>query len=268
MSTAGSAGVAAQIENVLAPKLSFTSRGGVPTLAARWSRRLRLTRMISIVTGLVAGAIHVVSGPDHLAAIAPFAAESQRKAWDVGLRWGVGHAGGVLFIGVLSLLLRDWLPVEAISGWSERLVGLVLIGIGLWGVRRALSQRVHTHEHEHDGRRHVHIHAHAETGAHSHEGGAEHRHTHAAFAVGTLHGVAGSSHFLGVLPALAFGTATEAAGYLAAYGVGTVAAMVGFSALVGVSARNLAAGSARAYRQLMGACSLAAVGVGGWWLVA
>ena len=224
--------------------------------------------MISIVTGLVAGAIHVVSGPDHLAAIAPFAAESQRKAWDVGLRWGVGHAGGVLFIGVLSLLLRDWLPVEAISGWSERLVGVVLIGIGLWGVRRALSQRVHTHEHEHDGRRHVHIHAHAETGAHEHAASGEHRHTHAAFAVGTLHGVAGSSHFLGVLPALAFTTVTEAAGYLAAYGVGTVAAMVGFSALLGVSARNLAAGSARAYRQLMGACSLAAVGVGGWWLIA
>jgi ABC-type nickel/cobalt efflux system permease component RcnA len=224
--------------------------------------------MISIVTGLVAGAIHVVSGPDHLAAIAPFAAESQRRAWDVGLRWGVGHAGGVLFIGVLSLLLRDWLPVEAISGWSERLVGVVLIGIGLWGVRRALSERIHTHEHEHQGQRHVHIHTHEGTSGHTHEAAVEHRHTHAAFAVGTLHGVAGSSHFLGVLPALAFGTTTEAAGYLAAYAVGTVGAMVLFSALVGVSARSLATGSSRAYRQLMGTCSLAAVAVGGWWLFA
>ena len=223
--------------------------------------------MISVLTGLVAGAIHVVSGPDHLAAVAPFAAESRRKAWDVGLRWGVGHAGGVLFIGLLSLLLRDWLPVAAISSWSERLVGVMLIGIGLWGARRALSGRVHTHEHEHNGATHVHIHTHDGATAHTHEHTPEHRHTHAAFAVGTLHGVAGSSHFLGVLPALAFPTMTEAVWYLAAYGVGTVVAMVGFASLVGLSARSLAVSSAQAYRQMMAVCSLAAVVVGGWWLM-
>ena len=223
--------------------------------------------MISVITGLVAGAIHVVSGPDHLAAVAPFAAESRRKAWDVGLRWGVGHAGGVLFIGLLSLLLRDWLPVAAISSWSERLVGVMLIGIGLWGARRALSGRVHTHEHEHNGATHVHIHTHDGATAHTHEHTPEHRHTHAAFAVGTLHGVAGSSHFLGVLPALAFPTMTEAVWYLAAYGVGTVVAMVGFASLVGLSARSLAVSSAQAYRQMMAVCSLAAVVVGGWWLM-
>ncbi len=228
---------------------------------------LRCNCMISILTGLVAGAIHVVSGPDHLAAIAPFAAESRRKAWDVGLRWGVGHAGGVLFIGLLSLLLRDWLPLDAISEWSERLVGVVLIGIGLWGLRRVMNGRVHTHEHEHNGQRHVHIHTHDGGTAHSHEGAPEHRHTHAAFAVGTLHGLAGSSHFLGVLPALAFSTTTEAVWYLIAYGSGTVVAMVVFSSLVGLSARNLAASSAQAYRQMMAVCSLAAVVVGGWWLL-
>ena len=223
--------------------------------------------MISVITGLVAGAIHVISGPDHFAAVAPFAAESRRKAWDVGLRWGVGHAGGVLFIGLLSLLLRDWLPVAAISSWSERLVGVMLIGIGLWGARRALSGRVHTHEHEHNGATHVHIHTHDGATAHTHEHTPEHRHTHAAFAVGTLHGVAGSSHFLGVLPALAFPTMTEAVWYLAAYGVGTVVAMVGFASLVGLSARSLAVSSAQAYRQMMAVCSLAAVVVGGWWLM-
>ncbi len=226
--------------------------------------------MISVFTGLVAGAIHVVSGPDHLAAVAPFAAESRRKAWEVGLRWGVGHAGGVLFIGLLSLLLRDWLPVDAISSWSERLVGVALIGIGLWGARRALRGHVHTHEHDHNGQRHLHIHTHDGATAHSHpqEGGVEHRHAHTAFAVGTLHGVAGSSHFLGVLPSLALPTVTEAVWYLAAYGVGTVVAMVAFSSLVGWSARNLAASSAQAYRQMMAVCSLAAVVVGGWWLLA
>jgi hypothetical protein len=55
---------------------------------------------------------------------------------------------------------------------------------------------------------------------------------------------------------------------LTAYGFGTVAAMVGFASLVGWSARGLAAGSANAYRQMMAACSLAAVVLGGWWLFA
>lgn len=224
--------------------------------------------MISVLTGLVAGAIHVVSGPDHLAAVAPFAVASRRHAWSIGLRWGVGHAGGVLFIGLISLLLRDWLPLAAISSWSERLVGVVLIGIGLWGGRRALRDRVHTHEHEHGGERHVHIHAHDGATAHTHGPAPEHRHTHAAFAVGTLHGVAGSSHFLGVLPALAFPTMTDAVWYLAAYGIGTVAAMVGFASLVGLSARSLSASSTQAYRQMLAFSSLAAVLVGGWWLLA
>jgi len=224
--------------------------------------------MISVLTGLVAGAIHVVSGPDHLAAVAPFAVESQRKPWVIGLRWGVGHAGGVLFIGLLFLLLRDWLPLEAISSGGERLVGITLVAIGLWGLRRALRDRVHTHEHEHAGQRHVHIHAHAGAAAHTHGPNPEHRHTHAAFAVGTLHGVAGSSHFLGVIPALAFPTMTEAVWYLAAYGLGTVAAMAGFASLVGRSARSLASGSSLAYRQMLGCCSLAALVLGGWWLLA
>lgn len=214
--------------------------------------------------------MHVVAGPDHLAAIAPFAAESRRKAWVVGLRWGVGHAGGVMFIGLLSLLLRDWLPLEAISSWGERLVGVALIGIGLWGARRALHGRIHAHEHEHDGQKHVHIHTHDGTTAHAHPqvGGGEHRHTHAAFAVGTLHGVAGSSHLFGVLPTLALPTMTEAVWYLTAYGLGTVAAMAGFAALVGWSARGVARESTQAYRQMMAGCSIATVLLGGWWLLA
>ena len=110
--------------------------------------------------GLVAGFVHVLSGPDHLAAIAPYAVKEKRRAWLTGMRWGLGHTAGVLVVGVLALMLRHALPVAALSAWSERCVGLVLIGIGIWGIRAALLRRVHTHEHLHDEQPHVHIHAH------------------------------------------------------------------------------------------------------------
>lgn len=224
--------------------------------------------MLSIFTGFIAGTLHVISGPDHLAAIAPLAADQRRGAWRTGLRWGLGHASGVVAVGVASLLLREVVPLEKISAGGERLVGVVLIGIGLWGLRRVFRDRLHTHEHQHDGQPHTHIHVHG-AGApvgHTHAP-VPHAHTHAAFAVGTLHGLAGSSHFLGVLPALAFASNADAATYLACYGAGTVLAMSLFSSLVGWISGAFAGRGLAPQRAMMGICSLLALVVGGFWLL-
>src|SRR5262245_37878085 len=117
--------------------------------------------MIAAVTGLIAGLVHVWSGPDHLAAIAPLAVRQPQRSWLPGVRWGFGHSAGVGVVGLLSLWLRDALPVEWLSSWGERLVGVMLLGIGLWGLRKAFQSQIHTHEHEHDGDRHMHVHVHA-----------------------------------------------------------------------------------------------------------
>jgi cytochrome c biogenesis protein CcdA len=218
--------------------------------------------VIVLLTGFIAGLIHVLSGPDHLAAIAPLAAKAPRRAWGSGIRWGIGHASGVLFVGGLALCVRGVLPIDAISSWSERLVGVMLVGIGLWGIRSAL--RIHAHEHVHDGEPHEHIHAHSPGRAHA---PAEHHvHTHAAFGIGTLHGLAGSSHFLAILPSLALPTRTQAIIYLVAYGVGTVLAMGVFALSMGKVANRLT-DKVAAYRKLMWGCSTAALAVGGFWLL-
>src|SRR5580765_2916965 len=175
--------------------------------------------MFAAMTGLIAGVIHVGSGPDHLAAIAPLAARSRTRSWVPGARWGIGHSAGVGVIGLLSLWLRDLLPVDRLSSWGERLVGVMLIGIGAWALRKAL--RVHAHEHEHDGERHLHLHTHVHQKDHNQPTAHAH-HTHAALGIGILHGLAGSSHFLAVLPLLALPTRTQAAGYLIAFAVGTI----------------------------------------------
>ncbi len=220
--------------------------------------------MISALTGLIAGIVHVWSGPDHLAAIAPLAVRRPRRAWLPGARWGFGHSAGVGVIGLLSLWLRDWLPVDLLSEWGERLVGVMLFGIGLWALRRALKHNVHAHEHRHDGQAHVHFHTHSHGKNHNRDDA--HHHGHAAFGIGILHGLAGSSHFLGVLPILAFPTRTQALSYLLAFGVGTVISMATFSSLLGLVARRFAIGNLRVYRSLLGASAVTAMAVGTFWL--
>ncbi len=221
--------------------------------------------MIALLTGLIAGILHVWSGPDHLAAIAPLAVRRPERAWIPGIRWGFGHSAGVAVVGLLSLWLRDLLPVNFLSSWGERLVGVMLLGIGLWGLRKAFKNQLHAHEHEHDGDRHVHVHVHAHKI--EHEQRQAHQHTHAAFGIGILHGLAGSSHFLGVLPILAFPTTTQAIAYLAAFGAGTILSMGIFAWFMGLLASRCVNGSAGAYRGLMSCCSLAAMAVGCFWLL-
>lgn len=227
---------------------------------------------IPLIGGASAGLIHVLSGPDHLAAIAPLASDGRRRFWTTGALWGLGHSSGVLLVGLLALAFRSWLPIDTFSSWSERLVGIVLIGIGLWGLRRALSTRVHSHAHTHGGLTHDHVHAHADhthpASAQGHAHAAAHTHTHTAFAVGILHGFAGSSHFLGVLPALGLPDLSSSLAYLGGFGVGTVAGMSLFASAMGLVASRAHHHGPRATRWLLSASSAAAVMVGVFWLVA
>ena len=225
--------------------------------------------IVIAAAGLAAGMVHVLAGPDHLAAVAPLAADSDRRRWRAGLLWGLGHTGGVLTVGLLVLLLRGTLPIDAISSWSERLVGCALIGVGLWGTRRALATRVHTHVHTHGGSTHAHVHFHA-SGAVGHlavERPVAHEHTHASFAFGVLHGLAGSSHVLGILPALALPSQGASLAYLVSYGIGNVTAMTLFSSAVGLLASRAHLGGFRLYQGLLATCSFAAIVVGIAWLI-
>lgn len=202
-----------------------------------------------------------------MAAVAPLAVSDRSAAWRGGLSWALGHAGGAGIIALVAIALREAAPIQAeqLSGWSERLVGVVLVGIGLWGLRKTLRQRLHTHVHEHDGHRHVHVHAHGRVDAHEPSQSGAHRHGHAALAVGTLHGLAGGSHLLGVVPALALST-TQAVFYLAAYALGTVTAMVSFTSLIGWASQRAGKAGVGWLRGLMTASSVAAIAIGVYWL--
>ena len=215
--------------------------------------------MLILLTGSLAGLFHVLSGPDHLAAVAPLAVADQRRGWFAGWTWGIGHASGVVVVAAVAVLLRDVLPpIELISAWSERLVGAALIGVGLWALRR--SARIEPARHAHGTVSHQHLHV--TTGP---RWARRIGHAHTSFCLGVLHGVAGSSHFFGVLPALALPSRAAALLYVGAFGVGTVAAMTAFAAFVG-SAGARSEYNHRLQRAMMATAAVLAIVVGGVWL--
>jgi hypothetical protein len=178
-----------------------------------------------------------------------------------GCTWGIGHASGVVAVAVIAVLLREMLPpLDVISAWGERIVGGALIGIGLWAFRRSARIGLSHHRHGHLSHNHVHVQA----------GPAWLRrlgHAHASFCMGVLHGVAGSSHFFGVLPALALPSRGDALMYVGAFGVGTIVAMTMFAAAVGVlGARS--DDNPRLQRAMMTVAAALAIAVGGVWLIA
>src|SRR5262245_30697104 len=103
-----------------------------------------------VLSAVLAGIVHVLSGPDHMAAIAPLAIEDRRRSWFAGWTWGLGHASGVVTVAALGVMLREFLPsIDIISTWGERVVGGALIAIGLWALQRAL--RIQSTPHLHKG---------------------------------------------------------------------------------------------------------------------
>ena len=229
--------------------------------------------MIQFFTGILMSSVHVITGPDHLAAVTPLAIENRKKAWHIGFFWGIGHVLGMLMIGGLYLLFREYIDVKVISGYSEYLVGIVLIGIGLWSFYKVFGH-IHTHH------KHPHVHTQPETyvhiHTHEHNNEFNHKHSHekarrqnnvTAISVGTLHGFAGISHFLLILPTLALPTWIDSVSYLGGFAAGTILTMIAYALIMGIIAvRSSKSRQDKVFRYLRIAAGSLAIVVGIYWL--
>jgi len=198
----------------------------------------QMLQTIPIIAGIFASMLHVISGPDHLAAVTPLVLEKDRQVWKIGLFWGLGHLAGMLLIGFLFILLKDNIPVDAISSHSEFLVGFVLIGIGLWSFYRIYKfKKIHKHPHIHLGdKKYIHIHQHGHTHEHSHTHSHDNIKSHdskTSFGIGFIHGLAGVAHFLLLLPVLGFNNKLQGLQYIFGFAIGTVLAMVLYTLILG-----------------------------------
>ncbi len=209
-------------------------------------------------TGLAAGIVHVYIGADHLAALMPISVGRKSAAAWLGVRWGVAHSIGVLIIAAILLATKSTMDPTFLSAWSERLIGIMLIAFGILGIRAAYRNKFHLHQHTHDGKEHSHLHLHKGEESHTAKVNVAqvHIHKHAALGAGTLQGVAGMAHVMGVLPSLAFSSLMESVVYLAAFAIGSIAGMAIFAAVFGTITAKL---GERAPRLISGSMYFAAI---------
>ena len=202
----------------------------------------------ALLLGVGAGVVHVISGPDHVATVVPLVANGRRRAWVIGFLWGTGHTSGFWLVGVLALALSDWVNWQRLGIWGDSLGGVALVGLGVWGLLRSVGPYARAL-----GRR---------------SALAEHSRTHLACLLGSLHGLAGSSHYLGVLPALIFSSHVAGVCYLAGFGIGTIVTMVLVAWWWGQSCAWAGGRGAHWEGYLRAGSSLFALFIGVYWVVA
>ncbi|MFB6137238.1 MAG: high-affinity nickel-transporter protein [Halobacteriaceae archaeon] len=216
-----------------------------------------MSLVAALVAGGAVGATHALES-DHVAAVAGLldGERSGLAAGTVGASWGVGHTLPIAALGLAMVAAGVRLP-PAVTAFFEAVVGLLLVAIGgrlLLSVRRDRERAAQSSSHDspaahgHGGRLHRHL------GLGDLDLGVAHSHLHGeAFAVGAVHGVAGSGALVVALVAEA-PTAGAATAFLAAFGVCSVCTMAGVSLCWG---RALDAGRRRALSAVAGAVGVA-----------
>lgn len=113
----------------------------------RSSLQMSIAPVVNVaITGGLAGGLHAVAGPDHLAALLP---KCCGQRWYGGARigalWGIGHGISSLIIGIAAFALKNRLNnIRGISTilngaayMLELAVGASLIIVGLMGIHEA-----------------------------------------------------------------------------------------------------------------------------------
>ena len=165
--------------------------------------------LTALVLGLAQGVRHSLE-PDHLAAVSALIGELRsvkRSAW-LGALWGLGHSVSIAAVAVAVVAFGATLQPAA-----ERLftiaVGALLVALGVRALR-------HT---QHRVTRSI-------------------RTPMQAFAVGTVHGLAGSSAVVALVVA-ALPSAASQLVYVGLFGTGSVLGMAAVSAVAGLGLRRV-----------------------------
>ena len=152
--------------------------------------------LVALGLAFVLGLRHA-SDPDHLVAVTSLVAADDgdtRAATRLGAWWGLGHATVLLGIGIPLIAFKTELPGWLENG-AEKAVGVVIILLALRVGAKWIRGDYRASSHEHHGT--VRDDSHPSRVRHLRKGGTEHAHRHVrtpqqAFAIGTLHGLAGT----------------------------------------------------------------------------
>lgn len=167
---------------------------------------------LAALYGVGSGALHAVTGPDHVLSLGPAALSHPRRSFGIGLNWGLGHALGTLLLGIPLLFAARFASLESFAAFGDRLSALALIAMGVWSYR-ALCKREK---------------AHAVTDSRSPR------------LIGLVHGIGGAGSLMLVLPVLATGSFEKTLLFLLAFAAGSTLAMAGLTSVLARLGKKLA----------------------------
>ncbi|RZB93269.1 hypothetical protein D0Y65_024902 [Glycine soja] len=228
-----------------------------PAAAAVGGKLIRTELLSSAWTGFFAGCLHTLSGPDHLAALAPLSiGRTQMESAAVGALWGCGHDAGQVIFGLIFLLLKDRLHIEIIQTWGTRVVGLTLLVIGAMGIKEASEVPILCVALE-NGECDVSVYESRD----SNPVVGKKKIGFATFATGIVHGLEPDALMM-VLPALALPSRLAGAAFLIMFLLGTVVAMGSYTVFIGSCSEALKDRVPRITEKLTWASSLVAIALG------
>jgi hypothetical protein len=163
------------------------------------------------------------SDPDHLVAVTSLVASGRsgpRSAARLGAWWGFGHASMLLAIGLPLIFFKSELPGWLAAG-AEKAVGVVILLLAGRVLVKWLCGAYGARRHAHPDREGDHRHLQRSRHPHRHD---RVRTPRQAFAIGLLHGLAGTGAVVLLLLA-ALPTQLEAAAALAVFAPASVISM-------------------------------------------
>lgn len=92
------------------------------------------------LTGMLFGLIHVLTGPDHLSALATLSAGSSWRSFALGIRWGCGHSIGLIVMAVVFIALDGKLDFSVLNVVTDVLVGVFMVALGVYGVNEGVKK--------------------------------------------------------------------------------------------------------------------------------
>ena len=226
--------------------------------------------LVLLSTAVILGFLHALD-VDHMVAVTAFVSRGPTlgTALRFGFRWGIGHSLAVLGAG--GILIASGLRWGAnYDRVAEAAVGLMLIGIGLWSMRSTRNLHVHLPA-EHGDHAHLHTHRGGSSGhAHSHptaQPDEPHAHASAGITmVGLLHGLAGTTAAVALLPVTLVERANLGLTYLILFGLGVTAGMTLFAGITSLALRRLSRTAIAPGRTISRAVGWTGVLVGLWWI--
>lgn len=223
-------------------------------------------------TACLLGFLHALE-IDHMIAVTTFVTRRPTLATAAGFgaRWGIGHSIAVLVAGGVLLATGLRLPAR-FEAAGEFAVGAMLVGLGLWAWYSARKLHLHPPA-EHGDHGHVHVHG---DGGHGHHHHHHHPHPHGhepgrerggITLVGLMHGLAGTSAVVALVPVTLATSLPVGLGYLASFGVGVTAAMAIFAVVAAAAMRTAAERSLVWGRRAAYGVGAAGIVVGAWWML-